>query len=117
MNKRFSIFLIFLVSGLILIGLSKQIADALEASSRLDKAVSEVGLIQQRNKELKNDLTNAQKYEFVEEAARDKLNLAKPNETVVIIPEAEINKIIEAAKPKITPKIPNWQGWMRLFLM
>ncbi len=58
----------------------------------------------------------SQSQDEVEKIARDKLNMGKPGETVVVIPEELITKVIEDNKPKIEPKLPNWQGWLKLFM-
>lgn len=108
--------IIVLVSFLILVGLIRQIIGTLEAGKRLDKLADEVSTFQEKNNKLQAQLENAQKYEFIEKVARDKLNLSKPEEIVVIIQDEDINKIINAQKPTPQPKIPNWQGWLKLFV-
>jgi cell division protein FtsL len=108
-----TIFIIFLAI-LILVGLFKQINSALLASSRLDQAAEEVTKLQDKNRQLKNKLSEVQNPDFVEEVARDKLGLSRPNETVVVVPQEAINRVL-AANIKIEEiKIPNWQGWLRL---
>ena len=53
--------------------------------------------------------------DFIEQQARDKLGLAKEGETIVIIPEEKINQVLGMAKQVVEPRLPNWQGWLRLF--
>ncbi len=99
----------------ILVGLGNQIFSALNAGTRLDREIEETGRLQQENKELKNELAKVESKDYIESVARDKLNMAKPDETVVIIPKETIQKIADAKKPQEEPKLPNWQGWLNLF--
>lgn len=100
----------------ILISLGRQIVTALDVGRRMDRYVEEVSQLQTENKKLKTELAQAQKYEHIEQIARDKLNMSRPNETVVIIESQAINNVLEQEKPKPTPPpIPNWQKWSKLF--
>ncbi len=116
MNKIIFIIVIVIVAVGILTGLSRQIASALEASKRLEDEASQVTKLTEKNNQLKKELSDAQSPDSIEKIAREELNLAKPGETVVVIPPDLISKVIEDNKPKIEPKLPNWQGWLRLFI-
>ena len=58
MSKTVSLLVIFIISIVILIGLVRQIKDALEAGSRLDTATDEVNSLQAENRALKQKLEN-----------------------------------------------------------
>jgi cell division protein FtsL len=116
MNKAITIIVIVIVAVSILTGLSKQIVNALNASQRLDEETNKVTKLTQKNNQLKKELALSQSPDAIEKVARDELNMGKPGETVVVIPEELISKVIEEGKPKIEPKLPNWQGWLRLFI-
>ena len=116
MNKIIFIIVIVIVAVSILTGLSKQIANALSSSQRLEEEANRVTQLTEKNNQLKKELAQAQSPDAIEKIARDELNLAKPGETVVVIPEDLITKVIEDGKPKIEPKVPNWQGWLKLFV-
>lgn len=107
--------MIILVVGLILISLIKQISESLDVGKRLDQEVEEVTKLQEENKRLKKRLEEVLKVEFIEEVARNKLNLSRANETVVIIPQEMISQVIAASQEIKEPQLPNWQGWLRLF--
>lgn len=62
------------------------------------------------NQKLKKDLSRVQTDEFIEEEARNKLFLTKPDEKVIIIPVAS-----KSAEKKEAPK-SNFQKWLDLFL-
>lgn len=115
MLKKTPLFLILAVIGAILYSLGSQIYNALQAGKRLDETVSQLTHLQKRNLELKKKLVEVGKPEFIEKLARDKLNLARPNETVVIIPEEQLNKVLSFYNKDKMVKLPNWLGWFKLF--
>lgn len=115
MPKLIGIIVILAISIVILIGLVRQITSALDSGKRLDSAVEEVANLQEENRKLKKELEETEKNDFIEKIARDKLNLSKTNETVVIIDQKQIEKIIKAQKKAEEPVLTNWQGWLKLF--
>ncbi|RJP46204.1 MAG: hypothetical protein C4584_01890 [Armatimonadetes bacterium] len=96
-------------------GLSSQVYSALQAGERLEKEVEKIVLLRQKNNELKQRLEEVKSPRFIEQQARDRLNMAKSNETIIIIPKEEIEKVLSAQKQVIEEQIPNWQGWLKLF--
>lgn len=60
---------------------------------------------------LQKKLSVVKKEDFIEEEARNKLFLAKPNETEILIPQDDLNK----KSPLKKSEIPNWQKWLTLF--
>jgi cell division protein FtsB len=116
MYKKLSVIVIIIVAIVILIGLVKQISFALGSDKRLNQLLEDVGSLERDNKQLKKELAQAESYDSVEEIARNDLNMSLPNETVVIIPQEMVDKVLtpDVKPPEI--KIPNWQGWLRLFL-
>lgn len=115
--KRLLYIAVIIFVVFILFGLSRQIIDALQSSKRLDNAINDLGLLQEENRRLKTELQEVESVDFIEKQLRDKLNMAKPDETVVIVERKAVEKILSAQReePK-TPALPNWQGWLRLFI-
>ncbi len=117
MPKSAIFFTLAIILTIILISLIRQISDALESGNRLDLAVTEVGNLQSENKKLKIMLETAKSYDSIEELLRNKLNMKKPGETIVIIPKEKIQNLLDAQnKKEEVIKIPNWQSWLRLFI-
>ena len=117
MNKTISILLIFLFAAFLVYGLAKQINDSIKVGSRLESAAEEVSKLQEKNRNLRSELSQVQKKEYVESVARNKLNMSKPGETVIFITDQTLMQVIESEKPKIPPPpVPNWERWLRLFM-
>lgn len=116
MIKKISFLLVISLSILFIVNLARQTTSALQAGGRLDQAADELARLQDQNRQLRQKLAQTQTLYSIEEQARNKLNLVKPNETIVIIDPALISTQIEQNKPVILPKQENWQGWLKLFL-
>ncbi|KKQ65665.1 MAG: hypothetical protein US86_C0009G0033 [Candidatus Daviesbacteria bacterium GW2011_GWA2_38_24] len=107
--------IIFVTVALILIvGIVRQIYDALQSSKRLDAAADNFSKLQEENVRLKKRLTEVQEADFIEQQARNELNMVLPNETVVIIPEEELEKTVNLYKKVEPPKVPNYLKWLKL---
>lgn len=115
MPKTIAICIILIIGLFILYTLVKQIFLAMESGNRLTNMVSEVASLQSKNQQLQHQISETQKYGFIENIARNSLNYAKPGETMVIISDGAIDQVLGVQKKVEIVKIPNWQGWLRLF--
>lgn len=116
MLKKLLVIVIVIVAIIILIGLVRQINAALGSDKRLEQILDNVSKLEKENKDLKKQLVEAETYDSVEEVARNDLNMSFPDETVVIVPEELIQKILRPQEKPIEIKVPNWEGWLRLFI-
>lgn len=76
------------------------------AQQKLDKVKNE-------NEALTRELAKTQTPEFIEKQAREKLNMAKEGETVVILPQ--INPTLSPTPTPIDTSA-NWEKWVKVFL-
>jgi cell division protein FtsB len=114
--KTITIIIAVIFAALVLAGLFKQINQALEAGKRLDQAADDVAKLQDKNSQLHAKLDQTKSISFVEETARNDLNMAKSGETIVIIPQEQIRAVLAAQTHIEPPPVPNWQGWLKLFV-
>jgi cell division protein FtsB len=114
--KTITIIIAVIFAGVILAGLFRQINQALEAGKRLDEAADQVSKLQEKNRQLHAKLERSKSLAFIEEIARNELNMAKPNETIVIIPQEKIRAVLAAQTKVEPPPTPNWVGWLKLFV-
>lgn len=115
MIKKIIIFAIILLGIGFLYSFSQQIVNSLQANNRLDQITGEVITLQKKNLELQKRLTEVNSNQYIEEQARDKLNFSRPDETVFLIPEGELKKILGVKKEEVKEKILNYLGWFKLF--
>lgn len=78
----------------------------------IKEAENKLSRVQEKQEELKRNLAKAQSSEYIEIQARDKLNLSREGETVVILPQ--ITPVIEMT-PTPSPSLANWEKWVNLF--
>lgn len=117
MTKKLSILIVSLLILGLLYSLSQSITNYLRTGYRIRTAEEEVALLEAKNNTLKQKLQDSETVEFIEQQARDKLNMARPGETVFIIPQSEIDKVVALDKKEepVREVLPNWKGWLRLF--
>ena len=118
-KEGFFIILIFFLG--LTIGFLKNIWQLMHRDERIKEAEKELKKIETDNLELKQKLEYYQSDEFLEGQIRDKLQMAKPGEAVVILPE-ELTK--EASEEGLSlaevleedkKELANWQKWLSLF--
>ncbi len=95
--------------------LFNQISSTLNVSNRISSLTDALNRAEVKNNELKKRLSETKSPQFVEEVARNKLGLAKPGETVVIIPDEKIKEILGASNSASEIRLPNWLGWLKVF--
>lgn len=96
---------------LIINGLAHSIYDLWKKRDVLTAAQKTLEQEKIKNQKLKRELSRVQTKEFIEEEARNKLFLAKPDEKIVVIPVAS-----KSAVEKKAPPVPSWKKWLNLFL-
>jgi cell division protein FtsB len=69
---------------------------------------------QAENDRLKKLVEEAQKPEFIEKEAREKLGMTREGEAIVILPKSQISNPNDQVKQK-EENISNWKKWWRLF--
>lgn len=105
--------IIYIVSVIVLLliinGLAHSIYDLWTKRDVVSEAQRTLEQEKAENQKLKKELSRVKTKEFIEEEARNKLFLTKPNEKVVIVPVAS-----KSAERKDKPT-PNWRKWLGLF--
>jgi len=105
------------------INFTRTIFDILESSKRLTNTKAEVLSLETKRIELENELERKKTAEFIEEKARNELNLKKPGEDVFIAPKG-LGKEDDVASEKIKKKggkagggsvESNVEAWVDLF--
>ena len=116
------IHLFLLIIGLYLVvSLSRSIFSLTLKTKAVDEARRKVDIELVENSKLAKELTQTQGQEFIERVARDKLNMSKKGETVVVVPQdladnlASINATLSASFWNPPEIIPNWKKWLKLF--
>lgn len=102
------LFIVSLIRNILRINQANK--EILEAEKIVDEAIAE-------NNELKVKVEELRSPEFQEVQLRDKLNLAKEGEIVVVLPDEEILRKLAPKRieeENILPD-PTWRRWLKLF--
>ncbi|NMB70136.1 septum formation initiator family protein [candidate division WWE3 bacterium] len=102
--------------------------DILKSSKRLDDLEEEVSGLDSRKQRLQQEIERKKTPEYVEEKARNELNMIKPGEKIVVFVNDALGKtssapsyetassnVLSATDTVATKKSPNLLQWYRLF--
>ncbi|MBI2195934.1 MAG: septum formation initiator family protein [Candidatus Levybacteria bacterium] len=109
MKNRLLTGIILLVGLYLISSLTKSTYSLWQKTEMVKEAERKRVAQEQRGEELKKQLEFSQTPEFVEKEAREKLNLGKPGETMIILPP------FESTTSASEVALPNWKKWLRLF--
>jgi len=69
--------------------------------------------VKQQQEDLNRQLVKTESREYVEKEVRNKLNLSRENEVVIILPS--VSPILQPT-PTSIDALANWQKWVKVFL-
>ncbi|HSD98968.1 MAG TPA: septum formation initiator family protein [Patescibacteria group bacterium] len=110
--KRIIIFAIIIFLFAVTINLALSIASLWSKKDILTQTRLELAKKQEEHARLEKDWQHVNSPSFVEEQARDKLFLAEPGESVVLMPKASASA---AQLVQTTLNEPVWEQWVHLF--
>ena len=109
-KRKFLNFIITVLGIILIANLVRSIAGLWQKGEIIKDYEKRLLDAQGRNEEIKKNLARLQSPEYIEKQAREKLNLGKEKEYVVILPA-----ITPSPSPPLAENLPNWQRWLRLF--
>jgi len=118
MNLRHGLkILVVIVALVFIINLAKDLIRLWRAGDRLQQAKQNLSAEQAENARLKQEQHYLDSQFFFEQQVRDKLNMTKPGETIVILPQMLKPQRAEEPSQKgaDTETLPVWQQWLALF--
>lgn len=100
-----------MIFGLFLIiSLSRSVWELYGKKDIFDNTEIRLQKVREENQVLQKQLAEVTSPGYVEKQAREKLNLAKAGEVIVILPE-----VTPALEAKPARELANWQKWLNLF--
>lgn len=105
---RKGLFWVLLLVGFVLIvNLSRSVYDMVARGAVLKETNDTLARAKEENEKLKKEYENTTSNFFIEQQARDKLNMARSEETVLIVPTVPA----PTATPTPEPPKQNWELW------
>lgn len=115
MKRKIVKLLVLLLGIYLVVGLSRDLYNLIRKGERTGEMEGKVKELSLRNLELKEELEYVESEKFAEKEARDRLNMAKEGEVLVVLPEDFAPPDFQ--KPKVSDEdLANWQKWLKLFL-
>lgn len=110
-----SLTLLFLAFGFV-----KSTIEVYQSSKRLGDFAKEVSDLESEKAKLEEEIEHKKTLEYIEEKARNELNLVKPGERVYVIkdtPEGNLSDVLSETVERFDPnyKDDNWYMWYKLF--
>lgn len=96
-NSRFP-YLLALVLIVLLANSIRSTLDVYKSVGRLDQAKFQLQELKIENERLNNDIQYAQSEEYLQKAAVEELNMAKPGETILIVEQLQPNSNSEVSE-------------------
>lgn len=112
-SKIFPLFLgliLFLLLGFLAVSNWNINKKRVEFNSRLEILVKKIQNLEEINRDLKGKISAISEESYLEKVAREKFNLRKPGEEVVVIKKEKSNPA-EEEKSFFNPK--NWFDWLK----
>ena len=112
--KKIAYFTIIVVLLLTINDLAHSIYSIWQKQDLIVQAQQELDTEKNENNDLKKQIAQVNKPQFIESEARDKLLLAKPGEGVIMIPSNQLD-IPSTLITKLVDTRPNWEKWWDVF--
>lgn len=103
-------FLLYSILVFLIISLSKNILEYRRNINFYNDYQEQFNKEKKRNIELKTKLIKVKDVEEFEKTVRNKLNLQKPNETILVIPNPTPTLFVPTSTP-----VPNYRQWANVF--
>jgi len=115
LNRKPIQILIIIVGIILIVSLSRSILKMFKARDELKLAEQKIEELQKEAASLTEKKEFYQSEEFIEQEARNKLNMVKEGETVVVLPP-NVKEILGEKEVQPQTSVPNWRQWLNLFL-
>ncbi len=111
--KRLIAILISIISLIIIVNTFRSIVTLWQRGNIVSEQQALLNKKQQENEDLQKKLAEVESPDFIEKQAREKLNLQKEGEVVVILPKTD-NK--QQVTQETIKQPSNWQKWWKLII-
>jgi len=110
-NQRLIMFLIVLFSLIFIVNLSRSIYSIWQKGEIVVEREAIKDRLAQDNEQLRQKASQVQSPEFIEKEAREKLNLQKEGEIVIVLPK----DVTQSVPTSSVMPLPTWKQWYQLF--
>ena len=112
--RKFVLYGVIIFQFMLIISLVKGIQLAINARSRVTTLEEKKAHLSEQQRKLQDELAYVQSDYYVEKVAREELQLAKPGETVVIVPEGTHFEDKSPVPDSQAQNEPNYRKWWKV---
>ena len=109
--KRFILYAVILFQIGLIVSLVRGMQLSLQSKARIADLTATKQKLEHEQQQLVEQQQNVQSPYYLEQVARDELHLARPGETVVIIPSDQQATFSASPAPQVILEKPNWLAW------
>lgn len=113
-GKRLLDWLVVVLGLILIISFSRDILRLLGSDDRVNEAKLKVEELEREKASLKEQEDYYVSEEFIEEQARNRLNMGREGEVVVLLPP-NVSELVKGEVLTPPPPVPNWKKWWGLF--
>jgi cell division protein FtsB len=115
MKKNFH-WLVIAISVFMIISLSRSVVDLWERQNIVKQEEKRLQEVEKKHNELTKTFQMVQTNAFVEKEARERLGMAKAEDTVIIMDTAQVSQENNnGGKREELESAPNWKLWWQMF--
>lgn len=109
--RKLGLYIVIIFQIILIVSLVRGIQLSLKSKVRIQTLVATKEKLEAEQKKLADQQAYVQTPYYLEKVARDELHLAKPGETVVIVPDSVETQNKEQGISNVEKEKPNWQKW------
>jgi cell division protein DivIC len=110
MKSKLANWIVIAIIIFLIISSLKATFDLYQVQESVKNKEKEAQNLKREVKKIKDDLERVQTSDYIERVARDKLNLSKPGETVVILSKP----LLSTQSAEVKDSRTNWEKWRAL---
>lgn len=115
MTSRGVLLLEVILIVIILIGITKEVVRRMSLRQEITTLEQQIAELQAQNRSLGEYVASINTDSFREREARKRLNLQRPGETLLIVPEVNGSALIASTTASVTTGTSNAQRWWHYF--
>ena len=111
-NKAIN-WILLILSFVLIVNITRTFRDLSRQENIIKEAEDRLQEVEAEKEKLQKNLAKVESQEYIEQEARNKLNLGKEGEVVLILPSISL-----AVTPTLIPvdNSPSWQKWVNIFM-
>lgn len=115
--KKYLRYILFIGILFVIFSMGRVTLGLIGKGKALDEAKDRVERLKKEQEDLLKTKEKIESDEFIEKEAREKLGLAKPGETVAVLPDQEtLKKLAPKLEEETFPEeFPIWRRWVEMF--